>query len=125
MEEHEPASVFEKDRALRAQTPKLTYAISFIAGGAAVFFISALDSFIGIILALVAGERILVQMALSDRATYLIAMTAFAIAGILGGMLNWTWPGLGSHMNLILVLIPAALWGYKYRKALNSNTSQS
>lgn len=115
-------SVFEKDRATRAQTPKLTYAISFVVGGAAVFFISAQDSFIGVILALVAAERILVQQALSDRVTYLTGMIAFAVAGILGGVLDWTWPGLGAHMNLILVLIPAALWGYKYRKALGDNT---
>ncbi len=115
-------SVFEKDRAVRAQTPKLKYAISFAAGGAAVFFISAQDSFIGVILALVAIERIIVQQALSDRATYLIGMAAFAIAGIIGLVMDWTWPGLGAHMNMILVLIPAALWGYKYRKALGNNT---
>lgn len=120
MKEHNEMSVFEKDRALRAQTPKLTYAISFAAGGAAVFFISAQDSFIGVILALVAAERVLVQQALSDRVTYLIGMIAFAIAGILGMIMDWTWPGLGPHMNLILVLIPAALWGYKYRKALST-----
>lgn len=120
MQEHDQISVFEKDRAIRAQTPKLTYAISFIAGGAAVFFISAQDSFIGVILGLVAAERILLQLVLSDRATYLIGMVTFAIAGVLGGVLDWTWPGLGPHMNLILVLIPAALWGYKYRKALST-----
>ena len=115
-------SVFEKDRALCAQRPKLTYAISFAAGGAAVFFITAQDSFIGVILALVAAERLLVQQELSDRATYLIGMAAFSIAGITGLVMDWTWPGLGAHMNLILVLIPAALWGYKYRKALGNNT---
>lgn len=115
-------SVFEKDRALRAQTPKLTYAISFVTGGAAVFFVMTQDSFIGVILALVAIERIVIQQQLSDRATYLIGMGLFGIAGIIGLTIDWTWPGLGRHINLTLVLIPAALWGYKYRKALVNNT---
>lgn len=119
MDEQKTIGVFEKDRVMRARTPKLSYAISFVTGGAAVFFIASQDSFIGIILALVAAERILVQMELSDRATYLIGMISFAVAGIMGVVMNWTWPGLGAHMNLILVLIPAALWGYKYRKALS------
>jgi len=115
-------SAFEKDRAFRAKTPKLTYAISFAAGGAAVFFVASQDSFIGIILALVAIERIVIQQKLSDSATYLIGMGSFGIAGIIGLIMDWTWPGLGAHINVILVLIPAACWGYKYRKALSTST---
>lgn len=111
-------SVFEKDRAIRAQNPKLSYAISFITGGAAAFFIASQDSFIGIILALVAAETLIVQRGMSDRETYLSGMAAFAIAGISGVAFTWSWPGTGTYINLILVIVPALIWGYKYRRAL-------
>ena len=111
-------SVFEKDRAMRAQNPKLSYAISFVTGGAAAFFIVSQHSFIGVILALVAAETLLVQRGMSDKATYLSGMAAFIIAAVLGVAFTWSWPGTGSHINLILVVIPALIWGYKYRAAI-------
>lgn len=116
-------SVFEKDRAMRAQNPKLGYAISFLTGGAAVFFVISQDSFIGIILALVAVESMIVQSRMSDSTTYLIGMAAFMIAAILGVAISWSWPGAGTHINLILVIVPTLIWAYKYRKALSINST--
>lgn len=121
MDEQKNTSVFEKDRVMRARNPKLSYAISFVTGGAAAFFIVSQNSFIGVILALVAAETLIVQRGMSDRATYMTGMAAFAIAGILGVAFTWTWPGAGTHINLILVFVPALIWGYKYRRALSIN----
>ena len=114
-------SVFEKDRAIRAHNPKLSYAISFLTGGAAAFFIASQNSFIGVILALVAAETLIVQRGMSDKATYLSGLSAFVIAAILGVAFTWSWPGTGTHINLILVIVPALIWGYKYRRALSNN----
>lgn len=121
MDEQIINSVFERDRVMRARHPRLSYAISFVTGGAAAFFIVSQNSFIGVILALVAAETLIVQRGMSDKATYLIAMAAFVITAISGFVFAWSWPDAGPHISLILVIVPSLIWGYKYRKALSSN----